>query len=201
MLKSIVAIFKRHGRSAVPTLSLLAVVACANAAQPAIENGVFWRDTSGKPIYSQGGGMLKVGDRYWWYGVKYHEAVSYAAAPTALAPQPRFSAVTAYSSTDLVNWRFEGDVLKAGAGGARFVPDGWLGRMGVVFNQATRKYVLITQFSSKATGGGVLFATSDQPAGPFVYDNLQARIDNVSTPSSGDQTVFNNMITRGCLLP
>ena len=36
----------------------------------------------------------------------------------------------------------------------------------------------------------MLFATSDSPAGPFVFERLQARIDNVATPTSGDQTVF-----------
>jgi hypothetical protein len=39
-------------------------IACA--AESTIRNGVFWKDTSGTPIYSQGGGILKVGDIYYW---------------------------------------------------------------------------------------------------------------------------------------
>jgi hypothetical protein len=31
---------------------------------PAVQNDVFWKDTSGNPIYSQGGGVLKVGNTY-----------------------------------------------------------------------------------------------------------------------------------------
>ena len=160
------------------------------AADTTIRNGVFWKDTAGTPIYSQGGGMLKVGATYFWYGVKYAEAVRHAAAPGPTTDQPHFRAVTAYSSTDLVNWTFEGDVFTPQGLGERHDPKAWLGRMGVVHHKATGKYVLLTQYSSKATGGGVLFATSDSPTGPFVFARLQVRIDNVATPTSGDQTVF-----------
>jgi hypothetical protein len=166
--------------------------AFAFSADLIIRNGSFWKDNSGTPIYSQGGGILKVGDTYYWYGARYAEAVSYAGAP---APMPHtgstsFSAVTAYSSTDLVNWKYEGDVIKAGASGKMFDKPGWVGRLGVVYNKQTRKYVLLTQYGSQEAGSGVLFATSDSPTGPFVYQRLQARIDKVATPTSGDQTVF-----------
>lgn len=165
-------------------------LAPATAAEKTIDNGTFWKDTAGTPIYSQGGGMLKVGDTWYWYGAKYEEAVTYAQDPTRWTDRPHFNAVTAYSSKDLVNWKFEGDVVKAGAPGKIFERDAWLGRMGVVYNAKTRKYVLLTQYGSKNTGAGVLFATSDSPAGPFEYQHLQAKIDNVASPTSGDQTVF-----------
>jgi hypothetical protein len=155
-----------------------------------IQNDVFWKDTSGTPIYSQGGGILKVGATYYWYGVKYEAAVSYPVTGVWEKHRTRFNAVTAYSSTDLVNWKFEGDVIKAGATGKVFEPGAWLGRLGVVYHSATRKYVLVTQYSSASMGGGVLFATSDRPTGPFVYERLQPGIDNVVTPATGDQTVF-----------
>jgi len=162
----------------------------APGAELTIDNGVFWKDTSGTPIYSQGGGILKVADTYYWYGAKYDEAVSYARDPSGFTTQPHFNAVTAYSSKDLVNWKFEGNVVSAAAPGKIFERDAWLGRMGVVYNRQTRKYVLITQYASKRAGAGVLFATSDSPSGPFVHAHLQARIDNVASPTSGDQTVF-----------
>jgi hypothetical protein len=94
----------------------------ALAVEGTIQNGVFWKDTAGNPIYSQGGGMLKVGDTWYWYGAKYAESVSYAAAPgpTPAATGPVFRAVTAYSSRDLVHWTFEGDVIQAGASGKMF---------------------------------------------------------------------------------
>lgn len=164
----------------------------AGAAESTIRNGAFWRDSFGTPIYSQGGGMLKVGDTWYWYGAKYAEAVSYAQAPTPKpnSANPTFIAVTAYSSTDLVNWKSEGEVLKAGSAGKMFDQPGWVGRLGVVHNKRTGKYVLLTQYSSRDKGSGVLFATSDAPTGPFVYERLQTHIDRVATPTSGDQTVF-----------
>ena len=48
----------------------------AAGADTTISNGVFWKDTAGTPIYSQGGGILRIGARYYWYGVKYAEAVT-----------------------------------------------------------------------------------------------------------------------------
>ncbi|MET0982804.1 MAG: family 43 glycosylhydrolase, partial [Telluria sp.] len=172
------------------TLGSSCLVPAAAASGQAIRNGVFWKDTSGTPVFSQGGGMLKVGEKHYWYGVKYAEAVGYANATRPAAPTPHFAAVTAYSSTDLVNWTFEGEVMKAGQPGKLADPDAWVGRMGVVYNGRTRKYVLLTQYGSKSGGAGVLFATSDTPAGPFVVERLQERIANVASPTSGDQTVF-----------
>jgi hypothetical protein len=61
--------------------------------------------------------------------------------------------------------------------------------MGVVYNKPTRKYVLLIQYGGKR-GAGVLFATSDTPTGPFVFKRLQSGIENVASPTSGDQTVF-----------
>ncbi len=178
-----------------PALSLAAaILLCGQgapaAAQGTIRNDRFWTDTSGTPIYSQGGGILKVGARYYWYGVKYEEAVRYARRPGAPAPNPHFAAVTVYSSDDLVRWTFEGEAIKAGGPGERFSRDAWFGRLGVAYHRRTRKYVLVSQYGGKETGPGIVFATSDTPTGPFVFARHQAVIDNVSTPTSGDQTLF-----------
>lgn len=187
------SMFKRPVGHLAPWLCIALGMAAglpAAAADLTIENGVFWKDSAGTPIYSQGGGMLKVGDTWYWYGAKYEEAVSYAKNPTAFSAKTHFAAVTAYSSKDLVNWTFEGNVIEAAPAGKIFERGAWLGRMGVVYNKHTRKYVLLTQYASQSAGAGVLFATSDSPAGPFVYQHLQPRIDNVASPTSGDQTVF-----------
>ncbi|MBD8531057.1 MULTISPECIES: family 43 glycosylhydrolase [unclassified Massilia] len=179
-----------HLRLAALALVLGAPMCFAQApAEPTIRNGVFWKDTAGTPIYSQGGGMLKIGAKYYWYGVRYDEAVAYAKSPRAHAPHAHFSAVTAYSSTDLVNWTPEGDVLTPAGLGKLADPKAWLGRMGVVYNKLTRKYVLLIQYGGKA-GAGLLFATSDAPTGPFVFARLQEKLENVASPTSGDQTVF-----------
>ncbi|MBC3920388.1 family 43 glycosylhydrolase [Undibacterium sp. CY18W] len=175
---------------------LLLMFACALAAMPSyaasqvIQNDVFWKDTAGNNIYSQGGGILKVGSTYYWYGVKYNGAETYAANPASKNSDTSFNAVTVYSSTDLAHWKFEANAISVAPAGQVFESATWLGRLGVVYNSTTHKYVLITQYSSTAMGAGVLFATSSSPTGPFVYDHMQAQITNVVTPSTGDQTVF-----------
>ena len=96
---------------------VLVLIACLTAfvgaypASQAIQNDVFWKDLSGKPIYSQGGGVLKVKDTYYWYGAHYKEAESYFSNPAKHLSATTFSSVTCYSSDDLVNWKFEGDVF------------------------------------------------------------------------------------------
>lgn len=159
-----------------PAASAAAVVT------PAIQNNVFWKDTSGNPIYSQGGGVLKVGNTYYWYGAKYNGAVSYYNNPAGgKNSNYSLSAITCYSSTDLVNWKFEGNVVTASdLGGA-----GWVGRIGVARHATTGKYVLVSQLDD-----GLVFATSGTPNGHFAVAGRQSSIGNVSTGMSGDQSVF-----------
>lgn len=169
------------------TLSLISTVTSIFAASGVITNDAFFKDTSGNPIYSQGGGIFKFGSTYYWYGVKYNGAVTYFNNPTGKNSDTKFVAITCYSSTDLVNWRFENNVCTAATPG--FEGATWVGRMGVAFNSNTRKYVLITQFFG-TRGSGELFATSSTPTGAFVFDHIQPTITNVANGTTGDQTVF-----------
>lgn len=157
----------------------------AFAADPLITNDVFWKDTSGNPIYSQGGGVLQEGGTYYWYGVKYDGAVTYYNNPSGKNSDSSFNAVTCYSSTDLVNWTFRGNVLTADDLGA----SDWVGRLGVARNPNTGKYVLVTQYQGPL-GNGILFATAGSPAGTFAPHHVQTSIANVVNGMSGDQTVF-----------
>ena len=154
-----------------------------------IHNDTFWKDTSGTPIYSQGGGVLKVGDTYYWYGVKYNGAVTYAAKPTGLNSDTSFNAVTCYSSKDLVSWKFEANVMTQAGSGTEVAGASWFGRLGVAYNATTKKYVLVSQYSGTA-GTGELFATSSTPTGPFAFDHIQTVVTNVANSTTGDQTVF-----------
>ncbi len=82
-----------------------------------IKNDVFWNTKDGQPINSQGGGIFKFADpvtgikKYYWYGIHYAEADIYRNNPSITLPNATFESVTCYTSTDLVNWTFEGDVL------------------------------------------------------------------------------------------
>ncbi len=141
-------------------------------------NDQFWRDTAGTPIYSQGGGVLQVGDTFYWYGVKYGGAVTYAANPTRDNSDTSFAGVTIYSSKNLVDWKLENTVMPANTAG-------WFGRLGVVYHAATKKYVLVAQGD-----GGLYFATSDTPAGTFVFNNVQKNLPGIVNGATGDQTTF-----------
>lgn len=157
-----------------------------------IRNDVFWKDTSGNPIYSQGGGVLKVGTTYYWYGVKYNGAVSYAGNPKSSNSDTGFLAVTIYSSTDLATWRFENNALTAAsltAAGAD--PSNWIGRVGAAYNATTKKYVLNGQYGG-TPNTTQFFATSDTPNGPFKWEHTQATISNVTNDNCGDQSIFND---------
>lgn len=184
------------GRGSAVAAALSAAMLCGAAphvlaAPKTIQNDVFWKDTSGNTIYSQGGGILKVGSTYYWYGAKYDGAVTYAANPVAKNDAVDFNAVTVYSSTDLATWKFEGNALSAGAAGSTLEPGIWLGRLGVVYNANTNKYVLISQYLGPA-GSGVMFATSSSPVGPFTFHHIQAQISNVSSAGTGDQTIYHD---------
>ncbi len=76
-------------------------------------NDQFWKDTDGNTIYSQGGGIFKFDDTYYWYGVKYEEAVAYAENPRKYySSSDIFVGITCYSSKDLKNWTYEGLVAE-----------------------------------------------------------------------------------------
>ena len=78
----------------------LGLALATNSMAQTIQNDEFWKDTDGNFIYSQGGGVLQVGDTYYWYGVKYNGAVTYAANPTSKNSDIGFAGVTCYSSKD-----------------------------------------------------------------------------------------------------
>jgi hypothetical protein len=163
----------------------LALLACGATTRGAtIENDVFWKDTDGHLICSQGGGMLKVNDIYYWYGVNYPGAAVYADNANT-GPGMGFRSVTCYSSTDLAHWKFEGDALARDQVGR-----GWFGRLGVVHHAKTKKYVLIAQGSGPGGGSGQYFATSDTPTGPFKFNKVQDVSRMFVNGGTGDQTTF-----------
>lgn len=156
-----------------------------------IRNDVFWKDTANNPIYSQGGGVLRVGNTYYWYGVRYGGAATYAANPSGKNSDTSFVAVTVYSSSDLASWKFEGNALTpaSATGSGTIGSSNWLGRVGAAYNPTSKKYVLIGQYLG-TPDTQQFFATSDTPAGPFKWDHTQAVITNVTNNNCGDQSVF-----------
>ncbi len=155
----------------------------ASAASNTIVNDTFWKDTNGNFIYSQGGGVFQFGDTYYWYGVHYSGAETYAKNPSGKNSDTGFKSVTCYSSKDLVNWKFENDVLTSKT--KDFGWAYWVGRMGVAYCPQSKRYVLVTQYNDS-----ILFASCDSPTGNFKVERVQDQIEGVLKQGTGDQTVF-----------
>jgi hypothetical protein len=158
----------------------------ASAGLQTITNDTVWKDTSNNTIYAQGGGILKVGNTYYWYGTDF-----VGAHDTSKSAQ--FLNIKAYSSTDLKNWTFRANVITQGAPGTPFSAATWAGRPDVIFNANTQKYVMLInyEFTDNGSGpNGVAFATSSSPTGTFTYAGVQTVIPNVYFDRPGDQSVF-----------
>lgn len=154
-----------------------------------IKNDIFWNSKDGQPINSQGGGIFKFADpvtgvkKYYWYGVHYQEADTYRNNPSVTLATSTFESVTCYSSTDLVNWTFEGDVLtkdETNKSGKT-----WVGRLGVAYIKELNKYAMFVQHGSQ-----VLITVSDTPTGQFTWHQKISMEAMIGTTNTGDQTVF-----------
>lgn len=162
-----------------------------------IENDRFWTAADSVPIYSQGGGIFRFADpatgeqRYYWYGVRYEEAEQYRQDPSVTPTGVTFRSVTCYSSSDLVNWRFEGDVLDRNElrenVGNRST---WVGRMGVAYLKDIGKYAMFIQHAAMSSESAVLIALSDTPTGRFKWHRWISMYNLIGTHNTGDQTVF-----------
>lgn len=157
-----------------------------------IKNDVFWHTKNGLPINSQGGGIFQFADpltgekKYYWYGVHYAEADAYRNNPSVTQKGVTFESVTCYSSTDLVNWTFEADVLtKEELKKQKDYRKTWVGRLGVAFIPELKKYAMFVQH-----GSGVLISVSDTPNGQFSWHQQISMKDMIGTTNTGDQTVF-----------
>lgn len=162
-----------------------------------IKNDTFWYTTNGTPINSQGGGIFQFKDpntgqlKYYWYGVHYKEADAYRNDPSTTYAKCSFESVTCYSSTDLVHWTFEADVLtpdelRKNDGDKR----SWVGRLGVAFIKEANSYALFVQHDN-----GVLVAVSTSPTGKFTWHQKIIMTPYIGTPNTGDQTVFTDTET------
>jgi hypothetical protein len=99
----------------------------AQAAPVTLTNGTQFRDTTGAVLHAHGGGVLKVGSYYYWFGENRN-------------PNNTFRAVSAYRSTDLQTWEFRGNVLTQSSHSELNVAN--IERPKVVYNASTGRYVM-----------------------------------------------------------
>ena len=127
------------------------------------------RDTSGAIVDAHDGGLLFANGRYYLYGTAYGTTAGYSI-------NNRFRV---YSSADLEQWTFEGELLKS-------PPDGVYYNPSVAYNSRTHKYVLLYNWYPKLWDGQVGVATSDTPVGPFTIANTRVKLSQADQrPGAG----------------
>jgi hypothetical protein len=121
-----------------------------------INPGKRWRDEDGNIIQAHSGGILKHGNRIYWFGENrthgYHNKTG----------------VSAYSSTDLINWKSDGIVMTKSAFPTMFQDEGVCERPKVIHNKRTGKFLMWSHLDANGyrnSKAGV--AVADKITGPF----------------------------------
>lgn len=101
-------------------------------AQSSISNGTDWLDTDGNIIQAHGGGFIKVGNEFFWFGTDKSTSSN------------AFTSIKCYSSTDLVHWEFRNAVVTNATHKniGDYVGNRVIERPKVIFNESTGKYVM-----------------------------------------------------------
>lgn len=99
-----------------------------------------WPDNRGQHIQAHGGGIIKLGDTYYWFGEDRSRDNS---------PTKRY--VACYASTDLANWTFRNQVIKQ-SDPENFGPTWILERPKVFYNAKTKQFVMYMHIDGPAPG-------------------------------------------------
>ncbi|MGK3962791.1 RICIN domain-containing protein [Sorangium sp. So ce1667] len=119
-------------------------------------NGIQWADTSGKPIQAHGGGVIKVGSYYYWFGENRN-------------PDGTFYAVSCYRSADLRRWEFRNHVLTMDSD--QDLDPANIERPKVVYNESTGKFVMWMHWENGVNYGEAraAVASSSTVDGDYAY--------------------------------
>ena len=143
------------------SITVLLLVALCAAAQ-VIRSGELWPDDEGNHINAHGGGILRYGDTYYWYGEHKAENTSNALV-----------GVTCYSSKDLLHWHNCGVALSVSDERGHDLERGCiLERPKVIYNNVTKKFCMWFHLELKGQGYNAArygVAVADRPEGPFKF--------------------------------
>ncbi len=129
------------------------------------ESSQTWLDTDGKTIEAHGGGILLMGDTYYWYGENHALGLG------------NKTGISCYSSKDLYRWKNEGVVLPKESIPVQFIDTGVCERPKVIYNEKTKKYVMWMHLDHTFyTVGLAGVAVSDNPTGQFEFLGSQRPI-------------------------
>ncbi|KAI3615662.1 glycosyl hydrolase family 43 protein [Moniliophthora roreri] len=147
------------------TSLLVAIGLCLSTYAAVIVPGATWTDMSGNVIQAHGGGFLKVGSTFYWYGEdKAHNS-------------GLFRAVSCYTSTDLVSWTRQNDALTPQSN-TMISTSNIVERPKVIFNKKNSEYVMWFHSDSSNYGAAMVgVATAKSPCGTsyllYASDNNQ----------------------------
>lgn len=117
-----------------------------------------WLDNRGEQIQAHGGGILKYGNMYYWFGEDRTQG---------LDRSKRY--VSCYCSTDLAHWKFCNRVVQLSD--PEHLGWGWiLERPKVFYNARTKKFVMYAHIDNgQYRYAGVAVFTCDSIAGDYKY--------------------------------
>ncbi|MBP5763700.1 MAG: family 43 glycosylhydrolase [Bacteroidales bacterium] len=132
------------------------------AQRSTIRSGEIWPDDTGVHINAHGGGVLRYGDTWYWFGEHKSEHTSDALV-----------GVTCYSSKDLVNWHNCGVALSVTDERGHDIERGCiLERPKVIYNPVTKKFCMWFHLELKGRGYGAArygVAVAERPEGPYRF--------------------------------
>ncbi|MGY4983642.1 RICIN domain-containing protein [Streptomyces sp. 900105755] len=161
-------------------IGALAAAGPAAAAAQSVTNGTQFTDTSGNVVHAHGGGVVKVGSYYYWFGEDRNS-------------DNTFKSVDAYRSTDLKTWEFRGHVLTQSS--AAELGTAYIERPKVIYNASTGKFVMwmhkengvdYSQARAAVAVSGTVDGTysyqgSFQPLGQYMSRDLTTFVDTDGT--------------------
>ena len=148
----------RGGRGALSLAIALLAAASASPVPKTIKPGEVWPDSRGRHIQAHGGGIVKFGKTYYWFGEDRSEG---------LDRSKRY--VSCYSSNDLVNWTFRNRVI-AQADPENIGPGWVMERPKVFYNKKTREYVMYMHLDdARYRLARVAVAVSERVDGDYRY--------------------------------
>ena len=127
-----------------------------------IRSGELWLDDTGTHINAHGGGILKYGDTFYWFGEHKSERTSSALV-----------GVTCYASTDLLNWKNCGVALSVSDEKGSDIERGCvLERPKVIYNPVTKQFCMWFHLELKGQGYNAArygVAVASRPEGPYRF--------------------------------
>lgn len=147
------------------------------------KNGQMWFDDNGQPIQAHGGMILYWEKNWYWYGE--HKGQENCPGTTRVD----VIGISCYSSENLVDWHYEGLVLKPEAADSHSLlsAENVCERPKVIFNEKTKKFVMWVHVDrADYSYAGVGIAVSDCPTGPFILQGIK----RPNRQESRDMTIF-----------